>query len=505
MNIKICLAATALALALASCDSYLDINQDPNAPSTADVTASDLMPGAELALANTYGNSLRIMGGYLSEVYAHCNGTANYLGFSQFTVTASQSSLAYQQLYTDALANLKTIREKASAEGEWGTCLAAATLRAFIFQTLTDCYGETPYTEALDDADRTPRYDDGLTVYQGLLSELDEALAKAKASDKVCTNFLYAGQDAAPWVRFAKALKLKLLMRMASASADALGKAKALIDEDDLPAADVQFAGLFTNAAGQMNPFYAEEFSTAWGSTSVNVAANLAIIGTMQPLDASGKEEYTDPRLAAFFDKNSSGKYTGSVSGTQYSGTARLTSWCRPAMKYDTPVALLTVAETEFFKAEYYARTGNATEAAAHYDRAVRASFASAGVSGADEHLARWPFDASDYRQSIGVQKWVALAGVNPFEAWCEARRLKYPAFDTSVSGETFFTEGDDDSFTNTGYREGTFYTPIKVNALLGANKLLQRLPYPVVSTATNAGAPTFGTSDCAKPVFWAE
>ena len=62
-----------------------------------------------------------------------------------------------------------------------------------------------------------------------------------------------------------------------------------------------------------MSPFYAEEFSSAWGSTQENVIANIAIIGTMQ------SSSYTDPRLAAFFETNDQGEYTGGVSGTNFS------------------------------------------------------------------------------------------------------------------------------------------------------------------------------------------
>ena len=95
-----------------------------------------------------------------------------------------------------------------------------------------------------------------------------------------------------------------------------------------------------------MSPFYAEEFSSAWGSTQTNVAANLAIIGT------------------------------------NYLSTSKLTKWCRPVASFDMPVHLITVSEIEFFKAEYYARYGSAGEAAAYYAVAIEASFASAYVPG---------------------------------------------------------------------------------------------------------------------------
>lgn len=505
MKKYILMAALAGGLCMTSCDSYLDINEDPNSPAEENITSSMIMPGAEMAIASAYGNYLRIVGGYYSEVYAHLNGTSNYLDYSQFEQSATRSSTMYMLFYEYALMNLKTIQQKSEESEEWGTYLAATTLRAFCFQALVDCYGETPYTEALDPDNVSPNYDDGKDVYDGIVAELDAALEKASDGDDVCTNFLFPDQSAGKWIQFAKALKLKLLMRQADVDSSVLTEVGNLVAENDFPTEDVEFKDCWSNESGSMNPFYAEEFSSAWGITQTNVAANLAIIGTMQVKNAEGTIEYTDPRMSAFFEANGNGEYVGSVSGTNYPATSSLTSWCRPAMAYDTPVSLLSVSEVEFFIAEYYARSGDATNAEAHYEQAIQASFDAAGVEGAAEHIARYPYDQANYKECIGVQKWIALSGVNTFEAWCEVRRLDYPAFDTSVSGSTFYTVGDDGSFTDTGYQAGTLYTPISVFNMVGSNKLLERFPYAEYSSARNSNVPDFGNSDYTKPVFWGE
>ena len=174
-----------LGMAVASCDSYLDINQDPNSPTEENMTPSIMLPAAEMGLAATYGNLLRIPGGYFSQHYAHMFGTSNYVDYSQFTMSPVRSSSAYSQLNRVALKNLQTIRNMAEENEEWGTYLAATTLRCFTYQALVDCYGSVPYTEALDISISSPHYDDGATVYEGILKELDEALAKAGARDRM--------------------------------------------------------------------------------------------------------------------------------------------------------------------------------------------------------------------------------------------------------------------------------------------------------------------------------
>jgi hypothetical protein len=169
------------------------------------------------------------------------------------------------------------------------------------------------------------------------------------------------------------------------------------------------------------------------------------------------------------------------------------------------PVYLITVSEIEFFLAEYHARYGTSANAQAHYQAAIEASFASAGATGASViYTTEYPWDNADYQRLIGIQKWVALGGVNNFEAWCEMRRLKYPTFG-SVSGEDIYDVTD---ATSSAYHPelcvaGTLYTPIQYNTDLGANKVLQRLRYAESSSSRNSNTPA--NKGDATPVFWAE
>ncbi len=490
-----------LGLATASCDSYLDINQDPNSPSESMMTPNIMLPAAEMNLAGSYGDFARIAGGYFAQYYVQTFGTSNYLDFSQFTMSATRSSGFYTQMTSRALKNLTTIRSMAKNSEAWGTYLAATTLWAYSYQVLVDAYGEVPFKEAFDVSIASPHYDDGAVIYADLLKELDEALAKASPNDQVATNFLFKGQNAAEWIKFAKAVKLKLLTRESGvASVDS--QIAALVQENDFPTSDVAYAGCWANESGAMSPFYAEEFSTNWGSTQINVVANVAIIGTMEQKDANGDVVYSDPRLPAFFAKNSAGEFTGGVSGSNFSTSDafKSTYWCRPVASYDMPVYLLTVAETEFFIAEYYAKAGNAVEAEAHYNAAIDASCATAGVGGAAAVKAQFPYDATNYKKSIGVQKWISLAGVNTFEGWCEARRLDYPAFG-NVTGIQLYNNSSDDSYKPELYVPGTLYTPIKVDDKVGANHLLERWIYAESSSARNGNSPEF--PGYTAPVFW--
>lgn len=101
--------------------------------------------------------------------------------------------------------------------------------------------------------------------------------------------------------------------------------------------------------------------------------------------------------------------------------------------------------------------------------------------------LQAYPYDNADYARCIGVQKWIALSGVNTFEGYCELRRLGYPTFG-NVTGSQIYNELNDTY--NPHFVAGELYTPILVNPDLGDNKVLQRWPYPESSANRNGKTP---------------
>lgn len=495
------LAAVALIASLSSCKNYLDINTDPNSPAVNNITSDMIFPGMEMAVATVYGDLLRIPCGYFAQYYAQTFGTSNYLDYSQFAASTSRSNRAYAQMYQKGINNAVTVMSKSAAEGKWGTYLAATTMKAFAFVTLVDIFGEVPYTEAVAGVN-APKYDDGLTVYKGVLAELDAALAKASPADLVCTNFLFPGEPAEPWIQFANALKLRILTRMTGVNGvnvdEELGK---LIGDGNFPDSDVAFKNCWAVGAGLESPFYSEEFSTNFGSTQENVIANIAVVGSMQ------YDGFVDGRLSRYFAPNGSGKFQGGVSGTNFDGNAsadlqNANAWNRPVASYDMPVCLLSQADVLFYIAEYYARTGNAM-AEDMYEEAISVSFENAGAQGADDYIAEHPFSSADYKECIGISKWLANAGVDPVEGYTELRRLGFPAFG-AVQGSDIYnmTTG---TYTPAVYEPFHLYTPLKVFEHIGANQIAARFPYPEISTSANANAPEFNNSDFKKPIFWAE
>ncbi len=495
---KIFIPFFAAIISLSSCKNFLDINVDPNSPSSENITADMVFSGIEMNLATSYGNFLRTVGGYYAQQYAQTFGTSNYIDYSRFIMSPTRSSSTYTQLNTKVLNNLQEIIKSSEAKEDWGTHLAATVLRVYTLQALVDAYGEIPYSEALDISNVSPKFDEGSAIYDGILEELEYSLSKVSATDRVPLNFLFETSTAQQWIQFANGLKLKLLMRQVEVK-DVRAKLAELVAQNNFPTEDVAWDGIWIDELGKANPYYQEEEAKYFGSTQINVVANIAYVNTMQ---ASG-----DNRLSKFFKPNEdSGIYAGGVSGSNFStSTAYKASYfSRPVLTYNMPVSLLNISEVEFFLAEYYARYGTATLAEEHYKNAIDASFASANATGAANiYNNAYPWNNNDYKRILGIQKWIALGGFNNFEAWCELRRLKYPQMGT-VTGSQIYNDGPaSGDFKPELYVPGTLYTPINPNPELGNGRILQRLKYPESSTSRNSNAPALKPDS--EPIFWAK
>ena len=501
-------------LSLASCKDYLDINHSPNSPDESQATADMAFPAAETALSSKYGDVLRIIGGYLSEHYAHFFGTSNYVGYSQFKVAPNSTNSAYVDINRGAIANATVARDKGAEEGKWGTYLAATVIRVFAFQTLVDAYGEAAYTEfGLGLENLNPKYDEGVDVYAGLVAELDYALSKVDENPAVATNLLYNGEDAKNWVKFANALKLKLLMReRAVVNVDA--QLTALVEEGNFPTKDVSWNKdncFKEKASGKGNPFWQEEIYSGFGSTQTNVGLNVALSRAML--------DYGDLRIFGFFLTNGDDDFWGSISGYNMSVSDKYKddAFCQPALTFDTPVYLITLSEIDFFLSEYYRKVKNdSAKAKEYYEAAIKASCETAsylyslnnskdeeGVEMIKESYAAvlnaWPYDGTD--KSLGVQKWIALSGTNNFEAWCEMRRLGYPAFGGKSAEQIYSFSADNLNADN--LTPGDLYTPYQVDAQIGANALVQRFPYAQSSQLYNSNCPKVVPNS--TKVFWAK
>ncbi|NNL91593.1 MAG: SusD/RagB family nutrient-binding outer membrane lipoprotein [Saprospiraceae bacterium] len=91
------------------------------------------------------------------------------------------------------------------------------------------------------------------------------------------------------------------------------------------------------------------------------------------------------------------------------------------------PHVIIDWAEVAFLLAEAMERGYTSGNAADMYNAGVESSMAYWGYDDASGYLANNPYDAANWKESIGYEKWVAFYMNGP-QAWAEWRRLDAPS-----------------------------------------------------------------------------
>jgi Starch-binding associating with outer membrane len=141
------------------------------------------------------------------------------------------------------------------------------------------------------------------------------------------------------------------------------------------------------------------------------------------------------PRLDNYFTEDANGGYSGGDPG-QSSNYATFSKPDEKITAPDFPGLLLDYSEVEFFLAEAVQRGYNVGgTAAGHYANAITASIIYwGGTAGeAASYVGSVPYNPANWRQSIGIQKWIALYN-RGWDAWIEWRRLDYPKLNPAAN-----------------------------------------------------------------------
>ena len=303
-------------------------------------------------------------------------------------------------------------------------------MQVYTWYYLVTTYGDIPYSEALNIDKPFPIYDDASTVYSDLLSRLDAAIAQLDPAGESFggADILYGG-DVTAWQKFANSIKLKMGITIAD---DDAGMAKAAVES-------AVAAGVFTSNADNA------EFQYLSGPPNTNpIWVDLVQSGRKDFVGASTLvdqlETFTDPRLNDYFttiDPSDPGSgYEGGTPGAS-STYANFSKPDEQIVAADFPALLLDYSEVEFLLAEAAQRGFDVDGTpASHYAEAIKASITYWGGTEAEASAYMShpgvPYSAAKWKQSIGIQKWIALYN-RGWDAWIEWRRLDYPLLDPAV------------------------------------------------------------------------
>ena len=227
-------------LTLSSCDSWLNVNEDPENPT------SDTAPyQSRLAHIEFYTNSANQFAAWRSSMsmgdWTRYYGGGTYWNMSLWYPTSSIVTTSYQWWFCGAACNVDDMYQKAMNAEAWHYAGVAKIINAYGFMLMADIYGEMPYTQACGQY-ALPEYDNGKTIYLGCLKDIDEGLELLAKTQGTGLPTLSEGDswnngDVDKWIRLGNLLKARYCLKLSKKQPGSYSEGK--YDVDAILAASV--------------------------------------------------------------------------------------------------------------------------------------------------------------------------------------------------------------------------------------------------------------------------
>lgn len=476
---KYILIALAIVATQACTKGFEDLNKDPAKASSN--TPSQMILGIERTASDiVYDNTV--------------NGTIGMLYAQYYAQTQKENQSLYQldegsnnrlwALYSGPLSNAKNLIDINSVTPEPGAKnenAIANILSVWMFQLLTDAYGNVPYSDALQgNKTLAVTYQDSKVIYDSLIDRIDKQIAALDTSVPAFegTGEVIYNNDLLKWKKLANSLKLRIGTRLSVADP---AKAKQLIGEavqsGVFGSSDDEAKFPYLSTIGSQYPFN----DSSGGTPHNDYQVTATLIDMLQ--------QTGDPRLPVYARTAAATKtYVGKAYGANDFGGG-YDAYSFPGVKVYSPTFpgyIMSYAEVAFDLAEAAERGFISGSPADYYNKGVLASMQFWGVSDDDANafLQKNPYKDLN---SIATQKWVALYNQG-LEAWFERNRLF-----ANKKGASFFVA-----------------PAISLDPNIDLNKIIvpYRISYPIAEqgqnrTNYNAAVQALGGTDSKAIELW--
>ena len=249
------IALAGVLMGTTACNDYMDINESPDRIAVSNLTPNFVLPGA---ISNSYyvqARRLNLFGGIMMNSVAgnsYSFGTPFVDEYSP-NITSAFYADVWDQLFRQ-ISNFQFIIDYTDPSGQYSQYKAIAkVMKAYYVQTLTDLWGDMPYSEAFKrELNLTPKYDKGEDIYKASIADIENAiqLIDGKKGDVPASADIVFKGSMAKWKAFANTLKLRYLVRMSNVTGD-------MATYRDQKLATLQGAS-FVDADVTVNPGYSQ-------------------------------------------------------------------------------------------------------------------------------------------------------------------------------------------------------------------------------------------------------
>lgn len=214
-RLKIFLLATLIIVA-AGCEDFLDINRDPNNPSEPNI--QQLLPGIESNIGNIFSYNFGAIG-YATSAFTHQLSTRQP-EYDNYGITGSAFAVSYwTTLYAGAMQDVELVISLGEETDNSYYTGIGKVLKAYLYTTMVDLWGDIPFSEANNPAISNPIFDTDQQIYSECLTLLNEALSDLQNEDS--ENLMSPGDDDLiyngdidSWIAAANTIKLKTYVQV---------------------------------------------------------------------------------------------------------------------------------------------------------------------------------------------------------------------------------------------------------------------------------------------------
>ena len=460
------LLAGSLTLA-AGCTDYLDVNTNPNVPTS--VAANLYLPPMEHWMATSPQYDGLLIGLYNQE-WAYTSGStfgASYrYNFQRmgYLSGSDQGAQQWRDVYWNFGQNLTDMMTKARAEQRWDVLGVGYVLRAWGWQTLTDLHGEIPVTEAYDPGRFAFDYDKQSVVYDTVHKLLDSAIVYLNRNDgAVDPAYLAVGDniykgDRTKWLKYAYglyALSMNHYSNKPTYNPDSVIK---LVDKSFTSNADDALLTYTGKDPGLQDLNFL-------GQSRDNITNYRQAQFAVQLMDGTDFG-VVDPRMKRILSPAADSGYYGlDINQPAYGGLPAskqpFNFWGYPGTNHGHPgkyvfddfakMPTMTYSELQFIKAEAAVIKGDQATARTAFINGVSSSIDF--VNARNQDNGQWPSQitaaeksaflaaivpATITRTAVLSQKYIALYGWGHNEIWMDLRRYHYTDKDPATGQQVF-------------------------------------------------------------------
>lgn len=416
------------------CEDYLDINEDPNNPTSAPL--SGLMVNSTLET----GQNVYDVGG-ITSFYVQYLASPNEASSTDIHDEVSYSG-TWANLY-NIMTDLSDLEIQAEEEGATEYLGVAKILKAINLGMTVDLWGNVPYSEAFFAQTLTPGYDNAEALYTEIFTLLDDGIAALEQGNSSVElgsdDFFYSiegenDSDIDAWISTANALRARYLLHLSETSA--------YDPQAVLAAVDNGYSSSTQDA--QLNSYASSIQRNPWATVAIN-NDNLLLGGwtseqLVEAMDGT-TYDYVDPRMTYMFGTTDDGEYLGTPNGAGRGDAAEQgeRSYLVTDSYYaaeQAPILVVTYFEQLFIEAEAALDAGDAGRAYDAYLAGIRTHMEKLGVEDAEieGYLANPEVSVGATALTIDEvmkEKYIAMY-LHP-EAWVDARRYDYQYEDMTL------------------------------------------------------------------------